>query len=79
MKKSDKDKKEIDAIIEMLSLRKKQFVKCPRNLMPKLMDELDNYPNAKIKFFGVSGGVFNVIRDSSSKYLKKENKVTYDE
>ena len=69
----NKDKVEVDAIIEMLSLRKKQFVKCPRTLMPKLMDELNKYPNAKIKFFGLSGGsVLNIIRNSSSKYFKKE-------
>lgn len=69
----NKAKIEVDSIIEILSLRKKQFVKCPRILMPKLMDELNNYPNAKIKFFGLSGGsVLNVIRNSSSKYFKKE-------
>lgn len=69
-----KEKIEVEAIIEMLSLRKKQFVKCPRNLMLKLQDELGiNYPNAKIKFFGMSGSVFNVIRNSSSKYFKKES------
>jgi len=66
-----KNKEKIEAIIQMLSLRKKQFVNCPRKLMQKLCDELDNYPGAKIKFFGLGGRSFNVIRSSSAKYFKK--------
>lgn len=67
------DKQQVDNIIEMLSLRKKQFVSVNKRLMPKLQHELHlNYPKAKFTFFGLGGGSgFNCIRKSSAITFKK--------
>ncbi len=63
------DKQQIENIIEMFSLRKKQFINIDKRLMLKLQNELSlNYPKAKFTFFGLGGGSgFNCIRTSSAK------------
>jgi len=65
-------KQEVKNIIEILSLRKKQFVSVKKSVMNELQNELsENYPKAKFSFFGLgSGSSFNVIRTSSADTFK---------
>jgi len=67
------DKQQVENIIEIFSLRKKQFVRVDKRLMPKLQNELSlNYPKAKFTYFGLGGGSgFNCIRTSSAISFKK--------
>lgn len=62
--------------IEMISLRKKQFVSVPRRIMPKLQKTVSElYPKAKFNFFGLSGGSnFQVVRTSSADSFKNVNR-----
>jgi hypothetical protein len=70
------DKQQVENLIEMFSLRKKQFVRVDKRLMPKLQHELLlNYPKAKFTFFGLGGGTgFNCMRSSSASTFKKGNR-----
>lgn len=67
------DKQQVDNIIEIFSLTKKQFIRVDKRLMLKLQNELSvNFPKAKFKFFGLGGGTcFNCIRGSSATTFKK--------
>jgi zona occludens toxin (predicted ATPase) len=63
------EKQTTHQIINCLAIKRKEFVNISGHQLRDLMDELEtNYPNAKIKFFGL-GNRFNVIRYSSAKTL----------
>lgn len=66
------DEQYVYEVIEMLSLRNKQFVPIKKRLMPNLQRELSAYyPHAKFTYFGFGNGdTFNCKRTSAAKTFK---------